>query len=301
MNTEVKDMPTSRGPQAAARLPEQTHVGAVQLQVTDLQQSLDYYRGVLGLDVLERGAGRASLGVEGAVRPLAHPVERRGATRVPRRGRFGLYHFAILLPDRAALGRFAAHVLGLGLRPGMADHAVSEALYLSDPDGLGIEVYADRPRASWTYRGDELVMTTEALDIGGLISAGEGGNWAGVPGGTTMGHVHLHVGDLSSAEAFYHRGLGFDKTVWSYPGALFFSAGGYHHHLGTNVWSPGPAARADEAKLLEWELVVPDLERTRDVALRLRASGYVVDDAPRGVRTADPWGTRVYVRSEEGE
>lgn len=301
MNTEVKDVPTSGGPQAAARLPEQTHVGAVHLQVTDLQQSLDYYRGVLGLGLLERDAGRASLGVKGAVRPLAHLVERRGATPVPRRGRFGLYHFAILLPDRTGLGRFAAHVLGLGLRPGMADHAVSEALYLSDPDGLGIEVYADRPRASWTYRGDELVMTTEPLDIDALLSAGAGGDWTAVPAGTTMGHVHLHVGDLAEAEAFYQRGLGFDKTVWSYPGALFFSAGGYHHHLGTNMWSPGPAARADEAKLLEWELVVPDPEQTRDIAHRLRASGYVVDDAPNGVRTADPWGTRVYVRSEEGE
>ena len=148
----------------------------------------------------------------------------------------------------------------------MADHAVSEALYLTDPDGLGIEVYADRPRASWTYRGDELVMTTEPLDIGGLITAGEGSDWGGAPDGTTMGHVHLHVGDLARAEAFYHRALGFDKTVWSYPGALFFSAGGYHHHLGTNIWSPGPSARADEAKLLEWELVVPERRQTNDVA-----------------------------------
>jgi catechol 2,3-dioxygenase len=218
---------------------------------------------------------------------------------VPRRGRFGLYHFAILLPDRAALGRFAAHALGLRLRPGMADHAVSEALYLSDPDGLGIEVYADRPSASWTYRGDELVMTTEPLDLDDLLTAGEGEVWSIAPEGTTMGHVHLHVGDLARADAFYHRALGFDKTVWSYPGALFFSAGGYHHHLGTNIWSPGPSARADEAKLLEWELVVPARKQTHDVAQRLRASGYPVDDAPDGVRAADPWGTHVYVRSEE--
>ena len=169
--------------------------------------------------------------------PLAYLVEKGGVAPVPRRGRFGLYHFALLLPDRAALGRFAAHVLRLGLRPGMADHAVSEALYLSDPDGLGIEVYADRPRTSWTYRGDELVMTTEPLDIAGLITAGQGDEWRGAPEGTSMGHVHLHVGDLARAEAFYHRALGFDKKVWSYPGALFFSAGGYHHHLGTNIWS----------------------------------------------------------------
>ena len=251
------------------------------------------------MDVLERDAGRASLGVRGAARPLAYLVEKDGVAPVPRRGRFGLYHFALLLPDRMALGRFAAHLLRLGLRPGMSDHAVSEALYLSDPDGLGIEVYADRPRTSWAYRGDELVMTTEPLDISGLLTAGRGDEWRGAPEGTSMGHVHLHVGNLEKAEAFYHRTLGFDKKVWSYPGALFFSAGGYHHHLGTNIWSPGPSPRADEARLLEWELVVPERKQTNDVAQRLRAGGYVVDDAPDGVRTSDPWGTRVHVRSEE--
>lgn len=298
MSTPVKDIPRLDGVAAAARLPEQSHVGAVRLQISDLERSVEYYQSVLGMDVLERGAGRASLGVRGA-KPLANLVEKAGVAPVPRRGRFGLYHFALLLPDRAALGRFAAHVLRLGLRPGMADHAVSEALYLSDPDGLGIEVYADRPRTSWMYRGDELVMTTEPLDIRDLTLAGEAGLWDGAPDGTTMGHVHLHVGDLARAEAFYHHALGFDKTVWSYPGALFLSAGGYHHHLGINVWSPGPSAGADEARLLEWELVLPERGQTNDVAQRLRASGYVVDDAPDGVRAADPWGTRMYVRPEE--
>ena len=248
--------------------------------------------------VLERGAGRASLGVRGAA-PLVYLVEKNGVARVPRRGRFGLYHFALLLPERAALGRFAAHMLRLGLRPGMADHAVSEALYLSDPDGLGIEVYADRPRASWAYRGEEFVMTTEPLDIDSLIAAGEGREWGRAPAGTTIGHVHLHVGDLAATEEFYHHGLGFDKTVWSYPGALFFSAGGYHHHLGTNIWSPGPSARADEAKLLEWELVIPARRQIEDLAQRLRARGHLVEVASDGVRTSDASGTQVYVKSEE--
>lgn len=287
------------GVRAPARLPEQTHIGAVHLQISDLQRSVEYYQAVLGMDVLDRAAGRASLGVQGTA-PLAYLVEKSGVAPVPRRGRFGLYHFAVLLPDRVALGRFAAHALRQGLRPGTADHAVSEALYLTDPDGLGIEVYADRPRASWTYRGEELVMTTEPLDLGSLITAGEGDDWAGAPAGTTMGHVHLHVGDLEEAEAFYHRTLGFEKKVWSYPGALFLSAGGYHHHLGTNTWSPGPSARADEAKLLAWELVVPERQQTNDVAQRLRAGGYAVEDAQDGVRTSDPWGTQVYVRSEKG-
>jgi catechol 2,3-dioxygenase len=298
MSTRVNDTPRLDRVAATPRLPEQTHVSAVHLQISDLDRSIEYYQGVLGMDVLEQGARRAALGVGGAA-PLVYLVERNGVTAVPRRGRFGLYHFALLLPDRVALGRFAEHVLHLGLRLGMADHAVSEALYLTDPDGLGIEVYADRPRASWSYRSDEIVMTTAPLDVGSLITAGQGEDWRGAPAGTTMGHVHLHVGDLARAEAFYHRALGFDKTVWSYPGALFFSAGGYHHHLGTNMWSPGPSARADEARLLEWELVVPERGQADDVAKRLRAGGYVVDDAPEGVRTSDPWGTHVYIRSEE--
>ena len=298
MSTGVGGIPQLDGVPAPAHLPEQTHVGAVHLQISDLQRSVEYYEAVLGMDVLERGADRVSLGVRGAA-PLVYLVEKNGVAPVPRRGRFGLYHFALLLPHRVALGRLAAHLLRQGLRPGMADHAVSEALYLSDPDGLGIEVYADRPRASWTYRGEELVMTTEPLDVADLITAGEGKEWDGAPEGTTMGHVHLHVGDLAAAEAFYHHALGFEKKVWSYPGALFLSAGGYHHHLGTNTWSPGPSARADEAKLLEWELVVPERRQTNDVAQRLRAGGYVVDEAPDGVRTSDLWGTQVYVRSEE--
>lgn len=297
MSTRAEDGPQLDGA-ARVRLPGQSHVGAVHLQISDLQRSIEYYEGVLGMDVLQRGAGRASLGVRGAT-PLAHLVEKSGVAPVPRGGRFGLFHFALLLPERVALGRFAAHVLRLGLRPGMADHAVSEALYLNDPDGVGIEIYADRPQASWTYRGGELVMTTEPLDIADLLKAGEGADWSHAPEGTTMGHVHLHVGDLVAAEAFYHGALGFDKTVWSYPGALFFSAGGYHHHLGTNIWSSGPSASANQAKLLEWELVVPERRQTDAVGQRLRVGGYGVDEAPDGVRARDPWGTQVYVRTEE--
>lgn len=294
MGTETRSLPTLDAP--TARLPESTRVGAVHLQINDLQRSVEYYRAVLGLRVLGRAEGRAFLGVAGAA-PLVTLSERAGVTPVPSRGRFGLYHFAVLLPDRAALGRFAVHLGRLGLRPGMADHAVSEALYLSDPDGLGIEVYADRPRSSWAYQGEEIVMTTEPLDVTALIAAGEGADWSGAPAATVMGHVHLHVGDLAAADAFYHQALGFDKTVWSYPGARFFSAGGYHHHLGVNIWSPGPSARAGEARLLEWELVVPEGTQD-DLAQRLRAGDYAVTAAASGVRTSDPWGTQVYIRSE---
>jgi catechol 2,3-dioxygenase len=219
--------------------------------------------------------------------------EHTGARPVPRRGALGLYHFAILLPDRASLGRFLAHIARLGIRPGTADHDVSEAVYLSDPDGLGIEVYADRPRSRWRYSGTQLHMTTEPLDVRGVIAAGGEQPWTGLPSGTVMGHVHLHVGDLDEAGAFYHRALGFDKTVWNYPGALFMSAGGYHHHLGTNTWSAGAPAAGDEARLLSWDLLLPRAGDVEEAAASLRDAGYEVEDGDDGVAARDPWGTRV--------
>lgn len=262
------------------RLPEATHVGAVHLQIADLAQSLAWYETVLGLGRQAISDTSVTLGAADG-HALVHLHERRGIRPAPRRGAFGLYHFAILLPDRASLGRFAAHLARLNVPVGMADHLVSEALYLTDPDGLGIEVYADRPRSAWTRRGTgpnaELAMSSDPLDIQDVIAAGGRTPWDGMPAGTTMGHIHLHVGSIPEAEAFYHADLGFDKMVWSYPGALFLSAGGYHHHLGVNTWSPGPAAREDEARLIEWTLHVPGAA-TRVVA--------------------DPWGTVVRIVPE---
>ena len=156
------------------RLPDETHVGRVRLQVSDLERSLAYYRDVIGFRALEQSADRAVLGTEGGDRPLVELVERAGATAVPRRGRIGLYHFAILLPDRAALGRFLAHLAQIGVRAGMSDHFVSEAIYLQDPDNLGIEVYADRPRSAWRHEGRQLAMATEPLDAQSVVEAGRG-------------------------------------------------------------------------------------------------------------------------------
>lgn len=279
------------------RLPDAAHLGAVTLQVADLQRSLNYYQRVLGLRVLHSESETASLGAHGDDRVLVALQAGRGVKRA-RRGALGLYHFAILLPDRAMLGRFAAHAAALRVRVGMADHLVSEALYLWDPDDLGIEVYADRPRETWRHRDRELVMATDPLDIESLIAAGGEAPWDAAPAGTTIGHVHLHVGSLETAEAFYHRALGFDKMVWSYPGALFLSAGGYHHHLGTNVWAHGPAAAADEARLLEWEIVVPAAGDVAAAAGSLAAAGHTPEVTSRGLVVDDPWGTRARVRAE---
>lgn len=274
------------------RLPEETSVGAVTLQVADLERSLDFYRETLGLALLEHNGGVASLGA--GARPLVELRERHGA-RPAGRGRLGLFHFAILLPDRPALGRFVQHLADLGAHAGAGDHLVSEAFYLSDPDGLGIEVYADRPRETWRRNGRELLMATDPVDVAGVVAAGGDATWTGMPEGTTMGHVHLHVGDLALAARFYSEALGLDRTVWSYPGALFLAAGGYHHHLGTNLWA-GPAARppeADQAQLLEWTLELPDAGSLRSVAASLVSAGFAAEIAADGatIRTRDPWGT----------
>ena len=183
----------------------------------------------------------------------------------------------------------------------MSDHLVSEAIYLTDPDGLGIEVYADRPRATWRSRGRQLVMATEPLDARELIAAGGGEPWTGMPAGTVIGHVHLHVGDLAAAEAFYHAALGFDKVVWEYPGALFLSAGGYHHHLGTNTWAAGPAAAEDQARLLSWDIVVPTAHDAGAAAESLANAGYPVELTNHGWVTRDPWGTTLRLVTREAQ
>jgi catechol 2,3-dioxygenase len=274
------------------RLPESTRLGRVRLQVADLDRSLAFYQTILGLRVITRDADTVALGPHGEDREIVHLRQLRTARPVPRRGLLGLYHFAILLPDRPSLGRFVAHLAEVGAYAGMSDHFVSEAVYLTDPDGLGIEVYADRPRDAWRYDERQLYMTTNHLDVDNLIEAARGGPWGGMPVGTVLGHVHLYVGDIDKAEAFYHRALGFDKVVWSYPGALFLSAGGYHHHLGTNTWARGaPAATDEDARLLEWEIVVPTGRDAEEAATHVIAAGYEARRDDGEWILTDPWGT----------
>lgn len=277
----------------AYRLPDATRLGRARLEVTDLPLSLDFYTKMLGFRVLSQENGAASLGAVGDDRVI---LELRGgaAKPVPRGGRQGLFHFAILLPDRASLGRFLVHLSDIGVRAGASDHLVSEAIYLSDPDGLGIEVYADRPRASWRHEGRELSMATIPLDAHAVADAAGGAPWTGMPAGTTLGHIHLHVGSLEEARAFYHDALGLDLMVWSYAGALFFSAGGYHHHLGTNIWAKGqPSAAPDEARLLDWEIVLPDAASVDAVRANLEAHGRPSARTGDGWSVRDPWGTRL--------
>ena len=261
------------------RLPAGTHLGPVRLQIADLGRSIAFYETTLGMRVLHRDTSHAVLGARQDEMPLVELHERPGARPAPRRGRLGLYHFAILLPDRASLGRYVRYLAEIGASVGAADHLVSESLYLQDPDNLGIEIYADRPRGTWRRMGRELMMATDPLDTPGLIREAGTAPWTGMPQGTVMGHVHLHVGDLATAASFFSETLGFDRTVWHYPGALFLAADGYHHHLGANTWAGAGATppTAEDAQLLEWTIIVPN---------------------GKSLVTHDPWGTAIRVHAD---
>ena len=283
-------------PPPGFRLPESTTVGRVIVRIGDLERSLGFYRDFIGLSVLSRDESSAALGAASANAPVLLELRQHSGLRsIPRRGLLGIYHFALLLPDRPSLGRFLRHVRDEGAHPGAADHLVSEALYLTDPDGIVIEVYRDRPRDAWTLRDHELEMASDPIDAAGLIAAGGHEPWRGVPDGSRIGHVHFYVGDLAAAESFYHVALGFDKTAWSFPGALFLAAGGYHHHVGTNVWAAGaPVATPADAGLISWELVLPDRESIEALGRNVRSAGYVTEPKEGGVLVGDPWGIAVH-------
>jgi catechol 2,3-dioxygenase len=218
-------------------LPPDAHIGEVHLTVSDLNRSVGFYTGVLGFAELQRSGSRVALGPAGG--PAIVHLEGRTDARPRERRTSGLYHVAILVPDRAALGR-SLRRLSEQRWPltGASDHLVSEALYLDDPDALGIEIYRDRPQHEWTRTGGEVVMATEPLDLDDVASEpGAGQPWSGLHTGTRIGHVHLHVPDLEGAERFYCDTIGFAPKLRRYPGALFVAAGSYHHHVGLNVWA----------------------------------------------------------------
>lgn len=278
------------------QLPADTHPVRVRLQVSDLERSTQYYVDTIGCEVLRQTDTLVDLGVRDAAAPLITLVARAGTRPTPPHSRLGLYHFALLLPTRAALGAFVRHLVTRDVRIGSADHLVSEALYLQDPDGHGIEVYVDRPRETWTYARGHVVMTVDPLDLRDVADAATA-PWAGLPPGTTLGHMHLHVGDLDTAAAFYRDTLGFDEMA-SLRGALFLSAGGYHHHLGLNVWATGAPTPGDhDAQLLEWTLHIPDTTRVSEAAARLTAAGYPPAADGDDIVVRDPWGTALRIVS----
>ncbi|HMQ29122.1 MAG TPA: VOC family protein [Chloroflexaceae bacterium] len=269
---------------------ERTAVGPVRLTVADLGRSLSFYEGVLGMRGARQPDGDYALSVGGPA--LLSLEERRGARPKPQRST-GLYHVAILMPTRADLARVIAR-LAEARYPltGASDHLVSEALYLDDPDGNGLEIYADRPRAAWPKAGDEVRMTVDPLDIEAILGEldSASGPWAGLPAGTTIGHVHLHVADLRAAEEFYVGVLGFEVMQRFGNSALFVAAGGYHHHLGLNIWAGvgAPPPPADAVGLRHYAVRLPDQAALDAVLGRVRAAGLPVEEAGAGLFVRDP-------------
>ncbi len=248
-------------------------IGTVTLKVVDGERSAAFYESKLGLDRISGYGERTTLGRGDT--PLLHLLEDRSARRRPKEA--GLFHTAFLLPSPSDLGAWLEHATRAGVRlDGAADHGVSQALYLHDPEGNGIEIYADRSRSEWVRSGNEIQMGTQPLDLRQLLS-GSDGPWRGLPTGSVIGHVHLQVGDLAGADSFYRDELGFDRTARA-AGASFYGSGGYHHHLAANTWnSLGAGHRTQGAAGL--------------VDVELLASS----DALQGPEHIDPWGIRFRV------
>ena len=276
---------------SAVSIPAATTMGAVELTVADLDRSLGYYGREVGLELLRREGARASLGAGEA--ELLGLVEEPGARPAARHT--GLYHFALRLPERADLALWLAHAARDRVPLlGLSDHFVSEAIYLTDPDGHGIEIYHDRPRDVWEGKVGSR-MTTDPLDIASLLGelddpASE--PFEGLPAGTDMGHVHLQVADLQDAVGFYRDLLGFELMAELFGSAAFLAAGGYHHHVGANTWHSRGAAPAPKgaAALRHATIVLPSAGERDGVAARVADAGQEPEARPDGVLVRDPSG-----------
>jgi catechol 2,3-dioxygenase len=298
MTTQPQQQSThTQGTPLTAEIDPGTQVGVVALTVANLDRSVAFYTDAIGFAVLQRQGSAATLGASG--KPLLLLKERPGARPWPhdQYAYTGLYHFAILVPTRADLGQWLRHWLEQGYpAPGQGDHLVSEALYLSDPDGNGIEIYRDRPRSEWRWINGSVQMATDPVDIRGVLTeaARRGQAWTGMAAGTRVGHVHLQVGDIPQAEAFYHGVLGFD-VVAQMPSALFVSAGGYHHHIGMNTWhsrSAGPRPE-DTAGLRFFSLEMPSEEARAAVVARVAEAGLARTESHGVAAVRDPWSNTI--------
>lgn len=277
---------------SAPSLHPDTTLGPVTLRVSDTERSIRFYQEVLGFRLAAGADGLAALGTGGSPVVLLKQVP--GARSVRRAS--GLFHFAVLVPSRAALGKALRRLAEAEIGIGQADHLVSEALYLSDPDGNGIEIYRDRPRAEWQWDHGGVRMATEPLDLEGLMAEGDRDPSPSreLPHGTRIGHVHLQVADVPQAVAFYHGAVGFDLTA-RWPGAAFLSAGGYHHHLGLNSWASrgAPAAPEGSTGLESFVVRVSPSEDLAALGARLEAAGAPVRREDELLRARDPWNVEV--------
>ncbi len=264
-------------------------LGPAELTVADIERELALYRDVLGLKVSEVGDGSRVVALSAGDEPLLLLHERPGAQRKPPRTT-GLYHIALLMPTRRDLARTLAVLAGARYPlSGASDHLVSEALYLDDPEGNGLEIYADRPRAEWPRAGREVRMAVDPLNIESLLAELDEAPWEGMAASTVVGHMHLHVANLAASEAFYGGVLGFE-LMQRYPGALFMAAGGYHHHLGLNTWAGvgAPPPPPDSTGLRRFTVRLSSAEALQAVASRVREANLPVEELAEGLLVRDP-------------
>jgi len=267
------------------------YVGEVNIKVKNLDYSVTFYKQIIGLQLLEQSERKAVLTADGntPLLTLEEPVN-----VIPKQEhRSGLYHFAILLPSRTDLADFLRHLIQTGYPLGAADHYVSEALYLNDPDGNGIEVYRDRPSLEWSWKNGLVEMATEQLDAEGILSE-RNSEWRGLPAGTVMGHIHLHVGDLEKAKDFYTKGIGFEVVSY-YPQAVFLSSGRYHHHVAINTWQgAGAPVPLENSVGLNWySLVFPNKAAREKVIKQLEQMGVPITKEGTYYVTSDPAGNQI--------
>ena len=280
-----------------------TQIGYVKLKISDLKRSLVFYTEVIGLRVLNLTENTAELTVDGK-KSLLILEQIDNAVILPKRSVAGLYHFAILVPDRISLGQSLRNLMKHNINVGQGDHLVSEALYISDPDGNGIEIYADRPRETWKRDAQgQYVMATDPVDVDGLLAISEGKEWSGLAEGTIIGHVHFHVSDLQKAEEFYSNTLGLDVTAHYGEMALFVSAGGYHHHIGLNTWAGvgAPSASANAVGLDYFTWVLPNQDELDTVIVQLKNAGISVTHRNGGWFVKDPSDISIKLVSQSSE
>lgn len=270
-----------------------TYVGQVNFKVQSLERALKFYQEVIGFKVLEQTERKAELTADGKTVLLS--IEQPDNVE-PKQGRTtGLYHFALLLPTRSDLAHIVQHFTNIGLRFGSSDHLVSEALYLSDPDGNGIEIYRDRDPSEWNWKHGEVGMAVDPLDFKDLLSGVEQQPWQGLPADTVMGHVHLHVSELAKTEDYYTKGLGFEVVNRFGTQALFISTGNYHHHIGLNTWNGvgAPKPAENSVGLQSLHIIYPD-DAARDRAVtNLKNMNAPVSEENGAFATSDPSGNRI--------
>lgn len=277
------------------QIPASTRLGEVSIRISDLDRSIRFYTEVVGLKLLERNDRVATLTADGQTSLLR--LEQPADVSITRpRSSAGLYHFAILLPDRQSLGLALRNLAAHGIEIGQGDHLVSEALYISDPDNNGIEIYADRPRDTWQRdEKNNYIMATDPVDVEGLFAISENLPWKGLPAGTVIGHVHFHVRSLQDSGIFYIGLLGFDITSGFGGSALFVSAGGYHHHLGLNTWAGvGVPVTPINGTGIDYFTIVYDGKAELDAAVQhLRQEGASVEQDGAVWWTVDPQNIRI--------